>query len=133
MLAEKIVTMLDRGMLTTRERDFADVYLLSGRLTIEGDVLAEAIEATLAHRGSRQRSLVDALGDLAQHRQPNWRVFVANAGLDDSVPASFEETIEAVVRFAQPVIDRQSAGQTWDPSMRSWGAGIEVPVTDKTA
>ena len=35
VLAEKIVTMIDRGALTTRERDFADVYLLTARLTVD--------------------------------------------------------------------------------------------------
>lgn len=124
VLAEKIVTMLDRGILTTRERDFADVYLLSGRLVIEGAVLAEAVEATMVHRGSRHRSLIEALGDLGQRRQASWRAFVNNAGLGDSLPASFEETIEAVVGFAQPVIDGDAAGQEWDPSARNWVANV---------
>lgn len=31
VLAEKIVTMIDRGDATTRDRDFADVYVLTGR------------------------------------------------------------------------------------------------------
>ncbi len=124
VLAEKIVTMLDRGMLTTRERDFADVYLLSGRLTIEGDLLINAFEATLAHRDSRQRSLVDALGDLGERRQASWRTYVTNAGLEGDVPASFEEAIGAVVRFAQPVINHEMAGQTWDPRARNWGAHV---------
>ena len=69
VFAEKVVTMLDRGALTTRERDFADVYLLSGRFEIEGTVMAQAIEATMAHRGSRRRGLADALGDLGERRQ----------------------------------------------------------------
>jgi len=33
-LAEKIVTMIDRGDTTTRERDFADVVLLARRPAI---------------------------------------------------------------------------------------------------
>ena len=43
VLAEKIVTMIDRGDTTTRDRDFADVYLLSGRHPIPGAELAAAI------------------------------------------------------------------------------------------
>ena len=66
VLAEKLVTMLDRGELTTRERDFADVLLLIGRHRVSSVSLSTAMEATASHRGSERRSLRTALGDLAE-------------------------------------------------------------------
>ena len=120
VLAEKIVTMIDRGALTTRERDFADVYLLTASLTVDADVITEAITATMAHRGSRRRPLSEALGDLGQQRQGNWRAFVSNAGLIDSVPASYRDAIDAAIAFAQPLIDSEVTGRTWEPTTRRW-------------
>lgn len=45
--------MLDRGELTTRERDFADVFLLTGRHTVSAKSLAAAVLATAV--AARQR------------------------------------------------------------------------------
>jgi hypothetical protein len=120
VLAEKIVSMLDRGELTTRERDFADVLLLTGRLSLGADSLASALEATIDYRGSTRRSLFDALGSLGQRRQSNWQAFVGSAGLSASVPASYSEAIDAIIEFADPVTDGQVAGQTWNPVDRHW-------------
>jgi hypothetical protein len=49
VLAEKIVTTIDRGDTTTRERDFADVHLLMGSRPVDADALARAIAATASH------------------------------------------------------------------------------------
>ena len=52
VLAEKIVTVVDRGDATTRERDFADVLILARRHALDAGLLREAIHATGAYRGS---------------------------------------------------------------------------------
>ena len=71
VLAEKLVTMSDRGELTTRERDLADVFLLTGRHTVSAKSLAAAVLATAAHSGSEHLSLRVALADLGLKRQRN--------------------------------------------------------------
>ena len=120
VLAEKIATMIDRGALTTRERDFADVYLLTGRLSIEADTMAEALAATLRHRGLLPRSVRSALTGLAEHRQSSWTPFVAGAGLGATVPSSYAAAIAAVVAFAEPVVAGEVSGRVWEPTTRSW-------------
>ncbi len=114
VLAEKIVTMLDWGELTTRERDFADVYLLANRLDVDGDSLSRSIDATISHRGSTRQPLRVAVGDLARLRQSNWSIYVAAAGLADEVPSSFEQTIDLVATFADPVLACEMGAVTWD-------------------
>jgi hypothetical protein len=47
VMAEKLVTMIDRGAATTRERDFADVLLLTRRHSMEAADLLAALQATL--------------------------------------------------------------------------------------
>ncbi len=77
VLAEKLVTMLDRGELTTRERDFADNCLLISRHSVSSRSIATEIEATATYRGSRYRSLRVALDDLGSLRQRNWDAFTS--------------------------------------------------------
>ena len=64
VLAEKLVTMVALGEVTTRERDFADVLLLTDTHAIDAARLSQAITATAAHRQTTLRPLREATGDL---------------------------------------------------------------------
>lgn len=119
VLAEKIVTMIDRGDATTRDRDFADVYVLTGRHAVDAEQLAAAIRATGAHRSSDLRPLRSVLVDLATARQPDWTRFLARSGLDEAAPATLAEAIEAIAEFADPII-AGGGGGVWDPAARRW-------------
>lgn len=120
VLAEKIVTMVDRGDTTTRDRDFADVYVLSGRHRIGATDLRAAIEATGAHRGSDLTPLRGALAGLGRDRQADWSRFTRRAALADTVPADFSITIDAVADFADPILTGDVSEGTWDPAVRGW-------------
>jgi hypothetical protein len=74
----------------------------------------------MAHRGSRRRSLSEAIGDLGERRQRNWRAFLASTGLADGLPASYSTTISAIITFAQPVLDGDVKDRTWEPTSRHW-------------
>lgn len=52
VLAEKIETILRRGVFNTRPKDFYDIYILTRTLSYEPAVLREALQATAEHRGS---------------------------------------------------------------------------------
>ncbi len=119
VLAEKTVTMIDRGHATTRDRDFADVYVVTGRHEVDAEQLAAAIRATGAHRGSDLRPLRTVLVDLATARQADWTRFLARSGLDESAPASFAEAIRGISDFADPILAGEASGM-WDPVTRRW-------------
>jgi predicted nucleotidyltransferase component of viral defense system len=120
VLAEKIVTMVDRGDATTRDRDFADVFLLAGRHTVDAARLSAAVRATGAHRGSDLRPLRSVLVDLATTRQGDWTRFLARSGLADAAPANFAEAIEVIADFADPILDGSLTSGGWDPAARRW-------------
>lgn len=120
VFAEKIVTMIDRGDTTTRDRDFADVYVLSGRHRIDATELAAAIASTGAHRGSDLRPIREILVVLGTLRQSDWSRFVARSGLADAVPASFADVIDAVADFADPILTGEVVDGGWDPPARRW-------------
>ena len=52
ILAEKVETILRRGVLSTRPRDFYDVYILEKTQNYQPELFREALKATAEHRGS---------------------------------------------------------------------------------
>ena len=123
VLAEKIVTMVDRGDATTRERDFADVVLLTSRHEIEAARLRAAIEATALHRGSTLRPLAETLKTLGGERQAAWARFVETSGLAGSLPASYAAAIGLVAQFADPILSDSIAVARWLPAVGAWRPG----------
>ena len=52
ILAEKVDTILRRGVLSTRPRDFYDVYILVKTQAYQPELFRKALHATAEHRGS---------------------------------------------------------------------------------
>jgi|AntDryMetagUQ889_1029465.scaffolds.fasta_scaffold14999_1 predicted nucleotidyltransferase component of viral defense system len=120
VLAEKIVTMIDRGDATTRERDFADVVLLTRRPEIDAKRLSEAIAATASHRRSELRALQDVLVTLGIVRQGQWERFVRRHDLGADLPDNYGEAIAMVAEFADPLLSGAVTSGHWDPLRRTW-------------
>ena len=55
MIAEKVETILSRGVFTTRPRDFYDVYILGTTQEYDRGIFKEALKATAIHRGSLEK------------------------------------------------------------------------------
>lgn len=123
VLAEKLVTMISRGDTTTRDRDFADVWLLTGRHPIAVDSIRAAMVATADHRDVPLARLGGVLSRLAVDRQDGWRRYIVRAGLDTDVPYSLAAVIADVIAFVDPVLDGAlDPGSSWDPADRRWSA-----------
>lgn len=63
VLAEKVETILRRGVFNTRPRDFYDAYILVTTQPLDRAVFAEALRATARHRGTTEQ-ITDVLGIL---------------------------------------------------------------------
>jgi len=55
VMAEKIETILRRGVFNTRPRDFYDAYILTTTQQYDREVFAQALRATANHRGTAQQ------------------------------------------------------------------------------
>lgn len=55
VLAEKVETILRRGVFNTRPRDFYDAYILATTQAFDKVVFSEALAATAAHRGTTEQ------------------------------------------------------------------------------
>ncbi len=65
VIAEKVETILRRGVFTTRPRDYYDVYILGTTQKYDKDIYKEALKATAKHRGSTEQ-IADVAGILKQ-------------------------------------------------------------------
>lgn len=74
VLAEKLETILSRGVENTRPRDFYDVYMLAAS-DYDKKILRKAFEATSKHRGSYEKiqDHKSIIGNIQEDRTMNQR------------------------------------------------------------
>ena len=115
VLAEKLVTALQRGTVNTRWRDFGDVHLLIGTHDVAQEKLDAAIAAVAAHRGEPLRPLAPILNGFAAANQARWDKWRRRLALTDMLLEDFAgpvETCIAVFDAAAERIDSSNAPTT---------------------
>lgn len=122
VLAEKIVTAAQRGITSTRWRDFADLYLLTGQHPLIAGAVRAAIGAVADYRGTEVGLLRETLDGYASVGQSRWRAWRAKQSLDDRLPASFADVLESVLAFTDGISDsaRVPDQGKWSPITREW-------------
>lgn len=107
ILAEKIVTAIQRGTANTRWRDFLDIANLA-TVDVDRDKLEESIRRVAEHRQTALQPLsvaLDGFEDIAQARWSAWR---RKHNLVEA-PESFAELLTSVTRFADPYLLAQNS------------------------
>jgi hypothetical protein len=120
VLAEKIVTAIERGAANTRWRDFADIAAIAGVKEISADDLARSITTVAEHRRADPRLLAMALEGMGALAQSRWAAWRRKQRLEDSTPGQFQELIDQCSVFADPVLAGDAAGLAWSPAERAW-------------
>ena len=118
-LAEKIATMMSRGRANTRDRDFADVVVISRIHAIDADQLRLALERTANHRQHPITTLGDTLEGHAAARQSAWTALRLRSGLE-ALPTEFSQVVDEVVRFVDPLVESNGSLGHWNPDARRW-------------
>ncbi len=121
VLAEKLTTALELGDINTRDRDWADVWHLTGTHNLDGDTVTRALRRTCAHRGVPVRGLSSAVARIPEFRQQPYTAWRRRqAATEPMYPASMAEVVQAVLTFADPPFLGAAAGLTWDAAGREW-------------
>jgi hypothetical protein len=120
VLAEKIVTAVDRGDQNTRWRDFVDIAAITASRRILGADLHHAIDTVAAHRAVVPQPLADILDGYPVLAQSRWRAWRHKQRLEASTPDRFADLIDACTAFADPVLRGTANGHTWLPELREW-------------
>lgn len=120
VVAEKLVTAVERGTANTRWRDFVDMYRISNSHPIAGDVLIESCTTVATYRGATLVSLgivLEGFGAIAQSKWSAWR---NKQKLEAEVPVNISELLRELEAFTDLVLDRSAAERNWNPSAREW-------------
>ena len=117
-IAEKLETMVKRGELNSRMKDFYDIWLLSRQFNFEGGILAEAIRLTFAQRGTVLPAEIESFTEpMVEAKQIQWSAFQKKLQ-QDQVPHSFLDIAVALKSFLAPVVSSISQGsphpEVWD-------------------
>ncbi len=113
VIAEKFHTMVRKGLLNSRLRDFFDVWALSRQFDFDGGALAAAVRGTFARRDleitPRPVALTEEFAaDTAKATQ--WRGFLRKSRLDGA-PGELAEVVEAIAAFLGPVAEALHGGR----------------------
>jgi hypothetical protein len=120
VLAEKLVTALERGATNTRWRDFVDVAMLSRQQAIGGDDLIVSLNAVASHRRVQLVTLAESLDGFAALAEGRWATWRRKHALGDRTPSAFADLLSEVGVFADPALSGNVAGLRWEPGRRAW-------------
>ena len=98
VIAEKVETILRRGVFTTRPRDYYDVYILGTTQEYDKEIYKEALKATAEHRGSTEQ-ISDVEGILKQISESDdlkdmWRKYQKKFAYASDI--SYEDVLEVL-------------------------------------
>lgn len=121
VLAEKITTAVNLGEINTRERDWADIWRLTGGHDLDGGTLFAAVQRTAQYRGISLVPLSSQIGSLVDSRSGNYRTWRRRQGAEiDSYPEDFGTLIDDVLGFADPLLIGRAENSRWNSRTRTW-------------
>jgi hypothetical protein len=119
-MAEKIATMMERGELNTRDRDFADVWVLNRIHRIGAAPLRGTLYAVAAHRGHPVLPLSEALADMPD-RQRSYDALRRRASFTLAPPDRWTDLVADTIAFVDPLVRDDTGSLTaWDPEICQW-------------
>ena len=123
-IAEKFDAMLQRLEMTSRMKDFYDIYYLSNMFDFDGRKLQEAIFETLQNRGtSYSRGSLNQISELANDAEmiTKWNYFLKTIKMGE---LNFGEVVDAMAHFLSPVwqaiLDEDELLKKWDKEKNKW-------------
>ncbi len=113
-VAEKLQVIIALGELNSRMKDFFDIWLLASLYAFKGRILARAIRATFAQRGTSLSPDTAAFGGSfpGPQQQVQWTAFMRRNHLD--APTSLHEAIGVIKAFLVPVLQALHTGHRFD-------------------
>ncbi|MDW5593815.1 nucleotidyl transferase AbiEii/AbiGii toxin family protein [Conexibacter stalactiti] len=119
-LAEKIVTAMQRRETSTRDRDFADLWVTSRIHRLDAPELRRHVLAVASHREQPVIPIAEALARMPD-RQRSYTAMVARMSYLSPPPERWSDLIEDVIDFVDPLLaDHGERFSNWDPAALAW-------------
>lgn len=119
VLAEKIVTALERGAANTRWRDFADIVTLTEKHSVSAPALQRSLRAVADHRGIDTAPLSDGMEGLAEHGRVQWSAWRRRTR-QTALPEDLADVLGRICAFADPLLRADRVSGTWNPAASTW-------------
>jgi hypothetical protein len=122
LIAEKVHTMLTRGMTNSRIKDYFDVWFLSKQFRFQGNDILCALKKTFDYRGGLRNPTVDIVTLLSAFaleptKIKQWDAFINRFNV---VSVDFNKAVEQIQTFLAPVFNciqlKQPFNRYWHPS-----------------
>lgn len=119
-LAEKIVTAMQRRETSTRDRDFADLWVTSRRRRLAAPELRGHVLAVASHRRQPVMRMAVAVANMPD-RQQSYTAMVERMSYLSPPPKHWTELIDGVIDFIDPLLaDEGERFSHWDPEKLAW-------------
>lgn len=112
-IAEKLHAMVERGVLNSRMKDFADIWYLSQHFDFDGQTLADAIASTFARWDlDVPTEPIAFTAEFVQRndKQAQWKAFIRRSS-PEGLPSQFEQVVDGIAAFLAPVLSHLVVGQ----------------------
>ncbi|MBH0131418.1 nucleotidyl transferase AbiEii/AbiGii toxin family protein [Salinibacterium sp. NK8237] len=106
-VAEKGVTILERGIASTRWRDYVDIVTLSGA-GLDAAELLKAVRAVAAYREVSLSPIAPILQGYGALSQPKWAAWRKKERLQDVCAEKLDDQIAQVAAILDPIFEQGS-------------------------
>jgi hypothetical protein len=123
VIAEKSVTILQRGTTSTRWRDYVDIRGFQRTQEFTAGDLRAAATAVAQYRGFTLEPLADYVDGYgaASGMQAKWDAWRRREGLQDQTEADLDDQLADIVAFLDPIYSgRVTDSARWDPNAQAW-------------
>lgn len=122
VIAEKLVTAVQRGTANTRWRDFVDLHRIVRSRPLPGAQLVASTRLVANYRQATLAPLSAVLDGFGAVAQPRWAAWRTKQKLEDEAPERIDDLVESLIEFADPILDGTAETRRWDPSTGAWRA-----------
>lgn len=123
VIAEKVVTILQRGSTSTRWRDYMDIRSIARAYAFTAGELWIAAKAVGDFRGVKLESISPYLADYDDAAQGKWVAWRRKGQLEELCLPTLRGQLAEIVAFIDPVlVGTQTDDSTWNPYSYSWGS-----------
>jgi len=121
VIAEKAVTILQRGVTSTRWRDYMDLRSLSRSRSFDATTLRKAIEEVAKYRGVTLSAPSASLSGHDEIAQQKWVAWRTKSDIEDITLAILKNQLTDVSAFLDPIfLNTVDPAAVWDPTSQAW-------------
>ncbi|MFC5931540.1 nucleotidyl transferase AbiEii/AbiGii toxin family protein [Cryobacterium melibiosiphilum] len=131
VIAEKTITMLQRGASNTRWRDYVDLRNLARRYPYRAGDVASAIAAVATHREVPLTSISDAVRGYDADAERKWAAWRSKTDIEEQSLPQLNDQLREIIAFLEPIMLGQLASEMhWNPEGQKWEPGAEDPLCE---